>query len=375
MRRGRAGGDGGDGPAAALRVWDRHPRVVLALKTALAAGLAWALAQSLPAPLDDYPFYAPLGAVVTSSITLVGSVRESAEILLALVLGAVIGVVLTALPVPNLLSLAVAVAVGMVLSGWHRLGDAGSWVPTSAFFVLIFGGSDPTGYVLELVGLVLLGALVGLGVTAAFPPLPLAPAQTEIQRLRGTLAGQLAALADGLRRDHPPTRHEWRDRMRAIDPVLGQMRSAVQQAEEARRGNRRARKHQQDAERLYEEARALENLALLVEVVTRMIAETEVADRRRVALGPALRPPAAEALARLGEVLGSTEASTADPDTTRGAYAALHRLTDQLRAARRQTDDDLFAASSIVEAIRRCLAAVVPQELAEEEDRARTVDR
>ena len=375
MRSGRAGGGGAEGPTATLRILDRHPRVVLAVKTALAAGLAWALAQSFPAPLGDYPFYAPLGAVVTSSITLVGSVRESAEILLALVLGAGIGVVLTALPVPDLVSLAVAVAVGMVLAGWRRLGDAGSWVPTSAFFVLVFGGSDPTGYVLELVGLVLVGALVGLGVTAAFPPLPLAPAQTEVQRLRETLAGQLAALADGLRREHPPSRHEWRDRMRAVDPVLAQMRSAVQQAQEARRGNRRARKHQQDAERLYAQARALENLALLVEALTQMIADTEVADRRQVALGPALRPPAAEALARLGEVLHGIEDSSANPDTTRRAYDALHRLADQLRAARKQTDDDLFAASSIVEGIRRCLAAVVPQELAQEEDRARAGDR
>ena len=57
----------------------------------------------------------------------------------------------------------------------------------------------------------------------------------------------------------------------------------------------------------------------------------------------------------------------ADPDTTRAAYDELHALEVQLRRAREHTDDDLFAASSIALAIRRCLAAVGPEELAEEE--------
>ncbi|MGY1747805.1 hypothetical protein [Modestobacter sp. SYSU DS0511] len=263
----------------------------------------------------------------------------------------------------------------MLLGTWRRLGNAGSWVPTTALFALVFGGNDPTGYVLALVGLVLLGALVGLGVTVAFPPVPLGPAQTEMHRLRETLAGQLADLADGLQRDHPPSRHEWRDRMRAVDPVLDQMRSAVQQAGEARRGNRRVRRYQSDADRLYAQARALEGLALLIEDLTQLIADTEVAENDRVALGPSLRRPAAAALAQLGEVLRSMSGPSADPEDTRKGYEALHRLVDELRAARRETEDDLFTASSIVEGIRRCLAAVVPQELAEDEDRAHPVER
>lgn len=351
--------------------WHRHPRLLLAVRTAVAAAVAWVLATLLPAPLPDYAYYAPLGAVVTSSLTLAGSARESLRILAAILTGAAIGASVERFDLPGLLAIGLVVAVGTAVGGWRALGSAGSWVPTSALFVLVLGQQDPGGYVLAYAGLVLLGAVIGLTMTAALPPLPLTPAEEQVERLRNMLAAQLDALAGGLQQDHPPTRAEWRARSQTIEPVLAQMRSAVQQADEARRGNRRARHYQQQAERLYAQARALESLAFLVEELTETIAETEVADHRYVALGPALRPPAAEALARLAEVLRTIEGPAADAAVTRRAYVALHDLAEALRQARRSTDDDLFTAGSLVEAIRRCLAAVVPEELAQQEDRAR----
>ena len=141
----------------------------------------------------------------------------------------------------------------------------------------------------------------------------------------------------------------------------------MQETADARRGNRRARRYQQDADRQYAQARALERLALLIGDLTGLISETEVATASRVALGPELRPPAATALAALADVLRSVEGPTAGPEVTRRAYAALHELADALRSSRARSADDLFVASSIVVGIRRALAAVVPQELAEEE--------
>ncbi|RBY86671.1 hypothetical protein DQ244_18500 [Blastococcus sp. TBT05-19] len=357
--------------ARGRRAWYRNPRWLLTVRTAAAAAVAWALAQLLPSPLQDYSYYAPLGAVVTSSITLAGSARESVRVLLAILGGAVIGVVVDWLEAPGLLAIALVVALGTLAGGWRRLGAAGSWVPTSALFVLVLGQQDTGGYVLAYAGLVLLGAVVGLAMTALLPPLALTPADEEVTRLRETLAVQLTALAEGLRQQHPPTRDEWRARSHAIDPVLVQMRTAVQQADDARRGNRRVRKYQQQADRLYAQARALESLAFLVEDLTELIAETEVAEHQKVALGPSLRPAAAEALDRLADVLRTIDGAAADAGTTRDAYAALHRLTGDLREARRGSDDDLFTASSIAEAIRRCLAAVVPEELARQDDRDR----
>ncbi|MCZ2859032.1 FUSC family protein [Blastococcus sp. VKM Ac-2987] len=350
------------------RTWARHPRFGLALRAAVAATIAWWLAHLVPGPLSDYPYYAPLGAVIaTTASTLAGSVRSSVQTVAAIALGAGVALGGDALFDQQLLTLAVVIAVSVVLAGWERLGSSGSWLPTSALFVLLFGSENTTAYVLGYLGLSFMGALVGVAVAAAFPPLPLAPAQQTLGTLREALAGQLDDLVDGLRQEHPPTQDEWGGRIRTLDPLLAQMRDAVRQTDEARRGNRRAARYRTVADRQYRQARALESLTLLVEDLTMLIAETEVADREHVPLGPQLRPPASRALAALAEVLRSVDGATADPGATREAYAALEEFTTELRRARATTDDDLFEAGNIVENVRRSLAAVRPPEPADEQ--------
>jgi len=353
--------------AAARRSWARHPQFGLAVRAAVAAMIAWALAQLLPGPAQEYPYYAPFGAVIATSATLAGSARSAAQSVAAIALGAAVALAVDTLPYPVVVEIGAVVVVGVVLAGWHRLGSSGSWVATSALFVLIIGDEDPMSYVPAYAGLTLLGALIGTAVLAAFPPLPLAPSQVELGRLRDLLAAQLDDLADGLREEQPPTEAEWRSRMRSIDPVLAQMRTAVQQTDEARRGNRRARRHRQDAERQYAQARALERLTLLVEDVTQLVAETERFDLPEVALGPTLRPAVAAPLSRLADTLRSVDGAVADPEATRATYTALDDLVGRLRRVRAATGDDLFVASSLVVAVQRCLAAVLPQELAREE--------
>ena len=350
------------------RIWARHPRIGLAVRAAIAAAVAWWLAQLVPGPLADYPYYAPLGAVIaTTATTLVGSVRESAQTVASIALGAAVALAGDALFDRRLVTVAVVVAVGVLLAGWERLGSASSWLPTSALFVLIIGHDNPTAYVLGYAGLTFLGAVVGVTVAAAFPPLPLAPAELTLGALRDSLAGQLDDVVDGLEQEHPPTEAEWRERIHTIDPLLAQMRSAVQQTDEARRGNRRASLYQLAADRLYRQARALERLTLLVEDLTLVIAETEIAENERVALGPHLRPAAARALAALADALRSVDGAAAEAEATRRAQVALEAFTAELRRARASTDDDLFEAGNIVENIRRSLAAVQPPEPSEEE--------
>ncbi|SOC49708.1 Uncharacterized membrane protein YgaE, UPF0421/DUF939 family [Blastococcus aggregatus] len=347
-------------PGRARRTWARHPRLGMALKAALAASLAWALVRVVPGPAADYPYYAPLGAVVATSTTLTGSVRESAQTVTAISLGAGVALSVDALAGPNLVTIALVVAIGVLVAGWPRLGSARSWVPTSGLFVLIIGNTNPTGYVLGYAGLTLLGALVGLAVTAVFPPLPLAPAQAQLQLLRDTLADQLDDLAAALRQESPPTAEGWEERTRTIDPVLAGMRAAVEQSLEAQRGNRKARRYAEDARQQVQQARALERLTLLVEELTDALSATERAEFERVALGPALRPAAARALAALADALRSVRYRTAEPEASRAADEALRRLTDEVRRARTATQDDLFVAGSVVDAVRRGLVALSP---------------
>ncbi len=348
----------------ALRVWARHPRLGMAVKAALAASLAWALVQVVPGPAAEYPYYAPLGALIATSTTLTGSAREAAQTVTAISLGAAVALAADALAGPNLLTIALVVALGVLLGGWARLESARSWVPTSGLFVLIIGNTNPTGYVLGYAGLTLLGALVGLAVTAAFPPLPLAPAQAEVGALRDTLAGQLDDLADGLRQEGAPTAEDWQARTRTIDPVLARMRAAVEQAREAQRGNRRARRFAEDHRLQLRQARRLERLTLLVEELTDVLADTERAEFERVALGPALRPAAARALSALADALRSVDAETADPETLRHAEEAHEQLRDAVRRTRTATQDDLFVAGSVIDAVRRGLMSLSPPDAA-----------
>ncbi|TFV53974.1 hypothetical protein E4P41_20275 [Geodermatophilus sp. DF01-2] len=351
-------------PGRLRRTWARHPRVGLAVKAALAATLAWLAAQALPvAPAAEYPYYAPLGAVFATSTTLSGAVREAVQSIASIALGAALALTVTTLFGDNLGAIALVVAVGVLLAGWHRLGSSGSWVATSALFVLVLGSHD-SGFVMAYTGLTALGAVIGLAVTTAFPPLPLAPAQTQLRTLRDTLAGQLDDLVEALRLAHPPTEDEWQQRIHRIDPVLAQMRKAVSQAAEARRGNPRARRYREPAEAQYRQARALERLTLLVEQLTQVIAETERAEFEEVALGPSLRPTAARTLAALATALRSVGDAAADPEALSRAQACLDEFVEAVRRARAATADDLFVAGDVVQTVRRSLTALQPQEAA-----------
>ncbi|MGY2130356.1 hypothetical protein [Blastococcus sp. SYSU DS0617] len=351
-------------PPRVHRIWARHPRLGMAVKAAVAASLAWALVQLVPGPAADYPYYAPLGALIATSTTLTGSAREAAQAVTAISLGAAVALAADALGGPNLLTLALAVAVGVLVGSWSRLGGSKSWVPTSALFVLIIGDTNPTGYVLGFAGLTLLGALVGLAVTAAFPPLPLAPAQEQLQLLRERLADQLDDLAGGLRLEHPPTAEGWQERIRTIDPVLASMRAAVEQTREAKRGNRRARRYAQDADQQLRQSRTLERLTLLVEELTDVLTDSERAEFEHVALGPPLRPAAARTLSALGGALRSVDAETADRASLREAEEALQEFRDEVRRTRTTTQDDLFVAGSVIDAVRRGLMSLSPPEAA-----------
>lgn len=341
----------------------QRPRIGHAVKVAVAASLAWAAALLLPGVADEYPYYAPFGAVIAVSSTVAGSIRESAQGVLAILLGAFVARTFDLLLDANLLTLAAAVGVASLIAAWHRLGAMNTWVPVSAVFVLIIGSGDPVDFIVAYGGLTLLGAAIGVGVLLVWPPLPLTPAQVTLTNLRQTLADQLCDLADGLRQEGPLSPDEWAQRRRAIDPVSAEMRAMIQQAAEARRGNRRLNRYRREADRQYEHARALEQLTFLIEDLTLLVAESEHSDARLVAFGPPLRPFAADVLERVSVVLCSVEDATAGHDELQEADRALHAFVDAVRDARSTTADDLFVAGSVVVSLRRCLASVVPENL------------
>ncbi|WP_158068939.1 aromatic acid exporter family protein [Cellulosimicrobium sp. CUA-896] len=179
-----------------------QPTWSTAFRTGIAAGLAWwvawLLALAVPDPFADYRYYAPLGAVVATSSTASRSVGQSIRATLAIVVGATAAALLDRLLPVDSLTIAVTVIVASLLAAWRTLGDMSQWTVTSALFVLVIGGTqDQSDYILAFLGLVVLGAAVGVLVNLVAPPLPLGPSEAALDQLRDVLADQLEALAGG----------------------------------------------------------------------------------------------------------------------------------------------------------------------------------
>src|SRR5699024_656044 len=85
---------------AVTRWWRTQAQPAQALRAALAAAMAWLITGFLPGPASDYPYYAPFGAVITTTLSLVGSIRESLHAIASIALGGVLAFSPTQCPFP-----------------------------------------------------------------------------------------------------------------------------------------------------------------------------------------------------------------------------------------------------------------------------------
>lgn len=198
------------------------------------------------------------------STTVLSSVRTSAEIFLAIALGAVIGIGVEWLGLPSATGVGAVVLIGTLVSQIRWLGASGSWVPIAGLFVLILGHGNEDSFVLGYLGLTTLGAAVGTAVTMVFPPLLLDQTERAQDALRQALGGQLEQLASDLEggalRD-PADAHavagELLGHGRAVEDLVGQ-------ALEGPPINWRVRRGRGRADHLRRQGAALVSLALLV---------------------------------------------------------------------------------------------------------------
>ncbi|MFC7022077.1 hypothetical protein ACFQHV_02945 [Promicromonospora thailandica] len=352
--------------------WVRHPRWSLAAKGALAAALAWLVGLVAPAPFSEYPYYAPLGAVVATSTTAVRSVRESVQVVGALLLGAVIARGVDAVVASSVLSVALVVALALLCAGWRVFGEVGSWVVTSALFVLVIGGSDPLEYVTVYAGLVVTGAAIGVAVNLLLPALPLTPTELALDRLRDVLLDQVSLLALRLEREGPLLAQEWQQRRREVTPTIDRARDAVGSAREAVRANVRAPRYDAWTTAQARRADRLGTAADVVDDIVRLLAEWEREDRQDVALGPRLRPVLVAALRAYADGLRSDVAGgsgTPDDEDAAAARAAAARcdaavgeLAAAVREHRRTSGLDDFVAGAVVVTLWRGVSALAGAE-------------
>lgn len=350
-------------PAGALaalhRAWLRHPRWSLALKGALAASLAWFVGLVAPPPFAEYPYYAPLGAVLATTSTIVRSVRDSLQSVAAVLVGAIIARTVALLPLPGLLELAVVVGLALLCVGWRIFGDMGSWTVMSAIFVLILGSGDGADYVGSYAGLIVVGAAIGIGVNVLLPPLPLTPSELALGRLRDGLADQVESLADWLENEGPLVPDEWEERRQDLVPTVERARAAVAQTREASRANVRVRYNGNEhwVASQTRRAGALGIEADVVDEIVRLLVEWEREGRDDVALGQQLRPEFAGTLRAFAVALRAavTRDVADESDAAEDAAEAVDRLDESIqdlrqvvRTAQRSSEYDYFVAGALI---------------------------
>ena len=91
-----------------------------AAKTGLAVAIAWMLAPYLPGVADNYPYYAPLGAIVAMYPTLMGSMKNAAQTLGSLAVAIALAGAVINFSSPSVLTMSLAVGLGALIAatGW-----------------------------------------------------------------------------------------------------------------------------------------------------------------------------------------------------------------------------------------------------------------
>jgi uncharacterized membrane protein YccC len=261
---------------------------------------------------------------------------------------------------PGVLSLAVAVAVGVLLGALPGLGDMRSWVPVVALFVLVLGGHDAETYAAAYVGLTALGAGCGVVVNMVFPSMPLRSGQEALDRLKHQLTRQLNDLADGLRQQPPPGRDGWSRRRWDTQTSLDQSRAVVRELMEAQYGNMLRTRHKGWVDKQTQLVGALEHVAWFVEDLLAVLSQNHREDLTSP-MDPELAAVVATAIDELATlVLAYDDALTSDDERVRNVEQRMQELTREF-ADRRDLDASHVAIlGAVVANLRRASAAVHP---------------
>ncbi len=349
----------------------RRPGVQRGVRAAIAAGLAWQVAVLLPPMLADYAYYAPLGAVIAVHPTIADSASAAWRSVLAILSGFALAVVVYELTraVPNALTVALIVALAVLVEQWRLWREQASWVSFAAVLMLTVGLDDPDAYVLRYAGLTLLGAGIGVLVTTVlFPTLQLTQAVQQITRTREVLARHLHDIAATLRDGRVPDPDEWTERNRRLDRELDRMRAAEAQVERARRANPRAHRWQGRATQIREESRVVDRVAVLVDDLTSLVVEFHPHRRGIDEVAAGTGWVLAETLDSLAGVVctphHTTDGTTPDErdEQISRAVTALGRLVDLLRTSAVSDDEGFFALGAVAVGVRRSLVALHAEE-------------
>lgn len=342
---------------SALRRAAAPSRLELAAKSALAAGLAWAVAPLIPGPAAHYPYYAPLGALVTMYPTVADSARKGLQSLLGLTLGIGVAFVVAGFTGANSLAVAAVVGLGVVIGGLPRMGAASDWVPMAALFVLVIGGQKAD--VFSAAYLIQMGVGVGIGFAVNWlilPPLRFQAISRAFIRQREALARQLEDMGEAMTESWPPDHAEWAERDEHLSRTAREVRTAVQQAKESARANPRRRRHPRDLGEDLKDLRAIERLTFQVQDITDVLASAIWDKGAGTAVPTALADALADALDGAATVLRGWGEDDVE-DRLAEAEHAVEVLTSQFGEVISR-DEPLGATASVAMSLRRIVEIV-----------------
>ncbi|RLQ83982.1 FUSC family protein [Mycetocola zhadangensis] len=342
-----------------VKSWLAHPRFLLAVKTSIAVGIAWTIAQLVPGVAEEYPYYAPLGALISMYPTLMSSLRTSVETLASLAIGIVLAVIVLLVAEPNVLTISLVCGAGVVIAGSRWLRTGGDYVAVAALFVLIIGGPNADEYSIGYLVQMSVGITVGLLVNLLiFPPLNFSGAVMKLAQFRTLLAKHLDDIGAALTETWPPEHEEWASRSQTLVTTADAVRQAVGEADESRKGNPRARRHKRDLGEDYRELERLERITFYIRDLTEVLAaaiwdapfHSEVPDR--------LREPLSDTLHAVAEVLKAHNSGEGVNEAVLVANTAADTLIARLDEDRDSAPSTLSPVASVAMDLHRILASM-----------------
>ncbi|MUK00595.1 FUSC family protein [Vibrio cholerae] len=350
-----------DGLRERLRAAVVHPQLLLAGKAAVAAALAWSIALAIPGEASQYPYYAPLGALLAMYPTVAGTLKSGLQTVVGLAIGIVLAYIAVWAGDPDWLTIAFVVGMGVLLAGaLKRTAGGGSGIASAGLFVLVIG-NDNVGYSFGYLVQTVVGVGVGLAVSALIlPPLNINDAVGQMSRLRRTAARQLQEMGAALEEDWAADDPRWAQRRADLTASARNAREALHYAQESGKGNVRRRLHPRDLKRDYRHVEVLEVVASHTLNITNLLQDALHGTERERPLPDALRQPLREAFTTVGNVLDLWTVGENDSETLPTAENALQVLsTAAYESSSREVP--FGAAAAIAMSLYRILQAVAPE--------------
>lgn len=353
----------GSSAVLALREAVEPARLLLVAKTALAVGIAWFIARYMPGVVDQYPYYAPLGALVSMYPTLMGSAKSGFQTILGLAAGIGLASLIVLTVGPTWWSIPLVVALGVLLSGTGWFGAGREYVPMAALFVLIIGGQNADDYSLGYLTQMTVGVVVGLVVNLVIAPAPLTAAATAHLRLfREKLATHLHDIADAVSDSWPPEKEQWVDDAASLAETARSVRAALVEADESRRGNPRAWRQRGATDDAHVQLQALDRVSQQIRDIADTLADTIWDRPGGLDLDPSLPEPLSAALHAVADVLALDEPDSPEAHRIRGeATRAVRLLVETVDEKTMQQGRSLGPGVLAAMHLRRILILTRPQ--------------